>query len=82
MEEVRVRKEEHKTLLVFPSLKSLYYYWLVIFYFNIVHSLWTNKKSGFRFWHVHIIQLLVFCCKLRCGITLGYIEYIEGVIRI
>jgi hypothetical protein len=50
------------------SLKTLYYYWLLIFYFNIVHSLWTNtntnKKSGFTFWHVHIIliHLLVFYC--------------------
>ncbi len=29
--------EEHKTLLDFPSPKSLNYYWLLIFYFNIVH---------------------------------------------
>jgi hypothetical protein len=29
--------EEHKTLLSFPSPKSLNYYWLLIFYFNIVH---------------------------------------------
>ncbi len=59
---VRRRREEHKTLLVFPSLKPLYYYWLLIFYFNIVHILWTNKESRFTFRHVHIIQLLVFCC--------------------
>ncbi len=31
------RREEHKTLLNFPSPKSLNYYWLLIFYFNIVH---------------------------------------------
>jgi hypothetical protein len=59
---VRRKREEHKTLLVFPSLIPLYFYWLLIFYFNSVHLLWTNKESGFTFWHVHIIQLLVFCC--------------------
>jgi hypothetical protein len=31
------RREEHKTLLSFPSPKSLNYYWLLIFYLNIVH---------------------------------------------
>jgi hypothetical protein len=33
------RREEHKTLLNFPSPKSLNHYWLLIFYFNIVHLL-------------------------------------------
>ncbi len=37
------RREEHKTLLSFPFPKSLNYYWLLLFYFNIVHSLWTNN---------------------------------------
>ena len=31
------RREERETLLIFPSPKSLNYYWLLIFYFNIVH---------------------------------------------
>ena len=47
------RKEEHKALLVFPSPKSLIYYWLLIFYFNIVHlcgpirnkSLWFGMST-------------------------------------
>ena len=37
------RREESKTLLNFPSPKSLNYYWLLLFYFNIVHLLWTNN---------------------------------------
>ncbi len=31
-------REEHKTLLRLPSPKSLNYYWLLIYYFNIVHT--------------------------------------------
>ena len=54
------RREEHKTLLNFPSPKSLNYYWLLLFYFNIVHSLWTNNIKSILVWHVHIIHLLVF----------------------
>ncbi len=38
------KREEHKTLLVFSSPKTCYYYWLLIFYFNMIHLLWTNKK--------------------------------------
>ncbi len=36
-EDCERRSEEHKTLLDFPSPKPLNYYWLLIFYFNIVH---------------------------------------------
>ena len=32
------RREEHKTLLRLPSPKSLNYYWLLIYYLNIVHT--------------------------------------------
>ena len=54
------RREEHKTLLNFPSPKSLNYYWLLLSYFNIVHLLWTNNNKSILVWHVHIIHLLVF----------------------
>ncbi len=62
-------KEEHKTLLNFPSPKSLNYYWLLIFYFNIVHLCGPIIKiQGFIYvWHVHIANLPVFCCiAVRC----------------
>ena len=39
------RREERETLLIFPSPKSLNYYWLLLFYFNIVHLLWTNNHK-------------------------------------
>ncbi len=65
--EVRWRREKHKTLFVFPSPKTLYYYWLLIVLIQHRPSLWTNKKSGFYVWHAHIAHLLVFCCiAVRC----------------
>ena len=39
------RREERETLLIFPSPKSLNYYWLLLVYFNIVHLLWTNNNK-------------------------------------
>jgi hypothetical protein len=39
------RREEHKTLLNFPCPKSLNYYWLLIFYFNIVRGLYRCLAS-------------------------------------
>ena len=40
------RREEHKTLLVFPSPKTLNYYWLLLYYFNNVHM--SSAYSGVR----------------------------------
>ncbi len=54
------RREEHKTLLDFPSLKSLNYNWLLFFYFNIVHLCGPITYKSIWVWHVHIIHLLVF----------------------
>ncbi len=38
-------KSTRQTLLNFPSPKSFNYYWLLFFYFNIVHLLWTNNNK-------------------------------------
>ncbi len=65
------RREEHKTLLRFPSPKSLnYYYWLLFYYFNNVHSYGPIRNKS----HVlHIIQIPVFCCNaVRSSLARSY----------
>ena len=58
--ERRREEEEHKTLLRFPSPKTLnYYYWVLIFYFNIVHTCGPIRNKSL--WHAHMIRLPVFC---------------------
>ncbi len=43
------RREEHKTPLRFPFPKTLNYYWLLIFYFNIVHSCGPIRNKSLWF---------------------------------
>ncbi len=58
--ERRREEKEHKTLLRFPSPKTLnYYYWVLIFYFNIVHTCGPIRNKSL--WHAHMIRLPVFC---------------------
>ena len=54
------RRREHKTLVRFPSPKSLNYYWLLLCYINNVHTYGPIRNKSLLVWHVHIIHLLVF----------------------
>ncbi len=56
------RREERETLLNFPSPKSLNYYWLLLYYFNIVRLLWTNNNKenlGLAYAHNTFTGILV-----------------------
>ncbi len=62
--------EENETLLYLPSLKSLNYYWLLFFYFNIniVHLLWTNntyEHLGLACAHSAFTGIPSYCGKVR-----------------
>ena len=54
------RRGEYKALLRCPSPKTLNYYWLLLYYFNNVHTYGPIRNKSLLVWHVHIIHLLVF----------------------